>query len=80
MADDGYGPGWLCNGIVDGNYTPGPAGRPWNSYGIEEQATIVDRWFAGGAVQNPRTTAPGMDENDPYFGYIAGDIRNAVSR
>jgi hypothetical protein len=69
--EDGYVPGWICNGIVDSDYQPGPPGPAWSSFGIEAQATIVDRWFAG---RHPGSPGP-MDRNDSYFGYIAGNVR-----
>ncbi len=64
--DDGYVPGWICNGAVDSGYDPGPAGPPWHSFGIEAQASIVDRWFGG---------TPPMDPDDQYFRYIIGNVR-----
>src|SRR5262249_10818301 len=35
---------------VDGEsiaYTYGPPGREWHSFGLEQQGSIVDDWFAG---------------------------------
>lgn len=55
----------------------GPAGPPWSSFGEEEQAKIVDHWFAGVtfyAKRPPPTRLP-RDPNDPYFTYIANNIR-----
>jgi hypothetical protein len=55
----------------------GPAGPAWSSFGEEEQAKIVDHWFAGVtyyAKRRPPTRLP-MDPNDPYFTYIANNIR-----
>ena len=69
--EDGYVPGWICNGAVDSGYEPGPPGPAWSSFGIEAQATIVNRWFSG---RHPGSTVP-MDMNDRYFGYIAGNVR-----
>lgn len=42
-------------------YTPG---RPWRSYNVEQQAHIVQDWFAGG-----------MSEDDVLFPYIENHIR-----
>ncbi|HYN85899.1 MAG TPA: hypothetical protein VER32_11645 [Pyrinomonadaceae bacterium] len=42
-------------------YTPG---RPWRSYNVEQQAHIVQDWFAGG-----------MSEHDVLFPYIENHIR-----
>jgi hypothetical protein len=38
--------------------------RPWDSYNVEQQANIVEDWFAGG-----------MSETDPRFVYIKDNIR-----
>jgi hypothetical protein len=56
----------------------GPAGPPWDSFGGEQQAKIVDHWFAGAVgYAKVRPTAPRlpMDVNDPYFTYISNNIR-----
>jgi hypothetical protein len=37
---------------------------PWDSYNVEQQANIVEDWFAGG-----------MDETDPRYVYIKDHIR-----
>jgi hypothetical protein len=70
-VEDGYVPGWICNGIVDGSYQYGPAGPPWRSFGIEAQASIVDQWFGGNRNQAP----PAMNNDSSYFRYINGNIR-----
>jgi len=86
--EDGYVPGWLCEGIAEKTkgkkaYEPGPPGPPFRSFGIEGQASIVDRWFAGKKggkpldPGNPLLTA--MDESSRYFGYISDNIRLGVS-
>lgn len=43
------------------DFTPGEA---WDSYNVEQQANIVERWFARG-----------MNEDDPLYVYIAEHIR-----
>jgi hypothetical protein len=81
--EDGYVPGWLCNGIVDGAYTPGPAGPEWCSFGIEAQGAVVDKWFAGKKTADetdpdlPALNA--MDENSAYFRYINDNVRLGVA-
>lgn len=77
---DGYVPGWLCRGITDSNYTPGPAGTPWSSFGVEAQGSIVDQWFGGnkGGKKKPEPDTPAatpMSENNEYFRYIRDNIR-----
>jgi hypothetical protein len=62
------------------NYTYGPPGPAWSEFGLEGQATVVDEWFAGtitrAATPLP-TRRPKMNPADPYFGYIANNIRMA---
>ncbi len=65
-------PGLVCEGItnqainslVENVYEPEPGGKDWSDYNLEQQATIVDRWFRDGS-----------DPNHPYFRYIEGNIR-----
>ena len=65
-----------CDALIDHNYTYGTervaAGVPFNVFGHEEQATIVDSWF--GAF-----VASGLDRvealRDPRFRYIEHNIR-----
>lgn len=51
-------PGLICEGIVNqvkheiegaegGVYSPGDGKRGWSEYNLEQQATIVDRWYCG---------------------------------
>lgn len=58
-------------------YFYSPPGTAWSDLYLEQQASIVDEWFAG--ISLKRTSPmPGRlpkDENDPYFGYIANNIR-----
>ncbi|HEV2088331.1 MAG TPA: hypothetical protein VGR21_08475 [Cryptosporangiaceae bacterium] len=70
--EDGFVPGWICNGAVKSSYTPGPPGPPWSSFNIEAQASIVDRWFEGRRFIG---SAEPMDLNDSYFGYIVGNVQ-----
>jgi hypothetical protein len=65
------------------SYQYGPPGPPWSSFGLEAQATIVEEWSSGTslrAVMGPvpgRSATPGgrMQDDDPYFHYIANNIR-----
>jgi hypothetical protein len=75
-------PGFVCDGIVNqanylvgqSVYTYGPPGPPWGSFNLEAQGAIVDQWFGG--IQTPVVPyRNAMDKNDPYFGYIANNIR-----
>lgn len=73
-------PGLICNGAFDGkDYSYGPpyltAGMtlpPFGSYGVEQQAAIVDQWFGG---TRPSSSGIQMDQDDPYFGYILNNIQ-----
>jgi hypothetical protein len=56
IANESFTPGYYCRalstaiGTVGGDmsaYQYGPAGPPWGSFGTEQQAAIVDEWFAG---------------------------------
>jgi hypothetical protein len=40
------------------------AGEPWDSYNVEQQANIVENWFANG-----------MNTSDPLYVYITDNIR-----
>lgn len=40
------------------------AGKPWKSYNPEQQAMIVEQWFA-----------MGQSQNDPLFPYIDQHVR-----
>lgn len=69
--EDGYVVGWVCRGVgaqAEGKsaYSYRPAGADWDEFGPEAQASIVDQWFGG----NGRQTAPAMNLDSPYFGYI----------
>jgi hypothetical protein len=79
--------GWICSAldaqIIQGKsaYNVGPAGPPYRDFGIESQAVIVDRWFGGYAkgwntmndVDSKLNSSSAL--GDPYFGYIANNIR-----
>jgi hypothetical protein len=68
-------------------YNYGPAGATWSSYGTEQQASIVDEWFAGNLfpmgvrpVQNQIRFEPMSDDPpNPYFRYIRDNIRTGIS-
>jgi hypothetical protein len=82
IENAGYEPAFICMSAIAGggsyNYGPpylktGMAAPPFGSYGTEQQAAIVDQWFAG---TRPEVTAPkAKDRDDPYFGYILNNIQ-----
>lgn len=57
-------------------------GRPWSNYGTEQQATIVDRWYAGLAPGGnvipggARTQDEGVNQ---FFRYIRDNIRTGIT-
>jgi len=72
---------WVLDQIEGSeSYQYGPPGPPWYSgFGQEAQASLVCEWFAGrddmAIVRMPGR--PAQDERDPYFPYIANNIRMA---
>lgn len=75
IAHNSFIPGFVCSGIVnqtnfvmgDDVYAYGPAGPPWSSFNLEQQAQIVNQWFAGDFNQSG--AAKGL-----YTRYITGNI------
>lgn len=69
------------------SYTYGPPGPAFSSFGLEAQASLVEEWFSGtqwkastmAPGRPPRGTRPEsaqkMNPDDPYFRYIANNIR-----
>jgi hypothetical protein len=49
---------------IDAVYTPGEAGPPFSNFNLEQQAKIVDNWFANGRLAT-----------DPYYRYILENIQ-----
>lgn len=82
--DDGWAPGWLCEGIIDAKYDPDTAAIPWDKHGVESQASIVDRWYKTlseddkrDRVEFPLFRTP--DRSHPYFHYIEQNVRAGSS-
>ena len=80
-----FPPGFVCAGIVNqanyqvgqSVYQYGPPTYDWPAFNLEAQGAIVDQWFAGVPVASaPNRKA--ADVNDPYFRYIANNIRKGV--
>jgi hypothetical protein len=95
IANSSFTPEYYCRavstavGTLDGNmsaYTYGSADGDWEAFGTEQQASIVDEWFAGN--KNPgrsrqsqyvpmESREAGVDGN-PYFRYIRDNIRTGI--
>jgi hypothetical protein len=89
-------PETLCKGItnqigtLDGDmsvYWYGDAGRAWRDFNLEQQASIVDEWFAGRGARklgNQSTFEPRSEGRDgkpenPYWRYIRANVRAGVT-
>lgn len=86
-------PGLICEGLslqattLGGNmgiYRYGPAGPAFSTFNLEQQAKIVDQWFAGGgqqAVDDAGRIMGPAEESDrnPYFRYIRDNIRTRIT-
>ncbi|HEY3410012.1 MAG TPA: hypothetical protein VGK53_17720 [Propionicimonas sp.] len=77
-------PGLLCNALTNqvttiggdmGIYQYGPPDRAWSDFNLEQQASIVDDWFAGSGRSHPNASS----EESPYFGYIRDNIRAGLT-
>ena len=72
-----FTPGLVCEAIgtqlADASYTPGPGGRAWGGYNLEQQATIVDEWFAP-SFRSPAHVRP-MRPEHPFHRYVCADVR-----
>jgi hypothetical protein len=78
IMHDNFVSGWMCDALGTqavntggvNVYKYGPPTSPWSAFNLEQQASIVDQWFAGARVTGQKA----MDRNDPYFWYIANRI------
>jgi hypothetical protein len=83
IAHNSFIPGFVCSAIVnqtnyvmgDDVYAYGSSGPPWSSFNLEQQAQIVNQWFAGDGNQSGKP----MDPNGYYARYIAGNILAGAS-
>jgi hypothetical protein len=72
---------YFCRGAVERDYNPGnDPSKLWSAYGIEQEATIVDRWYAADLTflatefNKPNPDFAKKKRND-FDHYINGNIR-----
>jgi hypothetical protein len=58
-------------------YAFGPPTTPWEDFGLEQQAAVVDKWFGGALNCNVPFRKP-SDQFDPYYHYIRDNIQAGV--
>lgn len=66
----------------DNFYRPPPRlAAPWPALNLEQQATLVDEWFAPGRLGPPDWDGgPGMSHAHPYWPYVRDVVRPAAVR
>jgi hypothetical protein len=97
IGNESFTPEYYCRavstavGTLGGDmsaYAYGPAGGSWGSFGTEQQASIVDQWFAGNKDPDARSLQrgfPPMHSDDqgvgqnPYYRYIRDNIRSGIA-
>ena len=96
IANESFTPEYYCRavstaaGTTGGDmsaYSYGTAGGNWSSFGTEQQASIVDDWFAGSSnpFDGPQKAFAPMHSEDqgpgqnPYFRYIRDNIRTGIA-
>ncbi|MFT4088102.1 MAG: hypothetical protein QM658_13325 [Gordonia sp. (in: high G+C Gram-positive bacteria)] len=99
ISNNSFTPSYFCRalgtaaGSTGGDmsaYSYGPAVLPWHEFGTEQQASIVDEWFAGSKIRvrdqrqfgyPPRDERTDVDSPNanPYFRYIRDNIRTGIS-
>ena len=76
---------YFCQGVFDSTYEPGTdPSKPWSAHGIEQQATIVEAWYAddlkflGSEFKKPN---PDFSKKKPHIfdHYIKGNIRAGLT-
>lgn len=77
-------PGLMCDAVANqvttiggdmGVYEYGPADAAWSEFNLEQQASIVDDWFAGSG----RQSGPSASETNLYFRYIRDNVRVGIT-
>ena len=77
-----FTPGLVCQGIYnkisDADYAPGNLKDSLGDYNLEQQATVVDEWFAPSS-RGPGGYAPKHPAH-PFYRYIVEDVRRERMR
>jgi hypothetical protein len=55
-------------------YVYGNAGQPYEKFNLEQQAMIVQDWWAGNTHPYCNQTGVKKDVKSPYYGYIIDNI------
>jgi hypothetical protein len=79
IQHNSFMPGFVCSAVVnqtnyifgDNVYAYGAPGPPWSSFNLEQQAQIVNQWFAG---DGNSVSFGAMSTANPYYQYIADNI------
>lgn len=86
IANHSFTPGFYCRAasvVGDNPYTYQQYdGRPWSNYSTEQQATIVDRWYAGLRPGGDVIAGGARTEDErvnPFFRYIRDNIRTGIT-
>lgn len=97
IGNESFTPEYYCRavstavGTLGGDmsaYRYGPPNGSWSSFGTEQQASIVDEWFAGSNSpdrSSKQRAYPPMFEDDqtpaqnPYYRFIRDNIRTGIA-
>ncbi len=90
MFHGSFIPGFACHAFINqvdvrlgaGDiYVYGPPTSPWNQFGLEQQAQIVNEWFAGDPTVCAPLRVPHVcaGPTDPYFHYIANNVQKGMT-
>ena len=58
--------------VTGAEYDPGNGSKLWNEYSVEQQATIVDRWYAGYSVGTSKYGP--CSRGNPYYNHVKDAI------
>jgi hypothetical protein len=77
FAHDYFWKAALAKLVGESAYDYGPAGPAWERFGLEQQASIVNEWYAGTFTKmNPQNKGrKKSDPDDPYYSYISNNIQ-----